>query len=102
MHAPNAHDTKRTLRVEFSRLNLPPRSNPPPLMRQANSRRNCGASTGCSVNRNIWGHQMNGKKYAAEFIGTFWLAFAGCGSAVISAAFPQVGIGLLGVSLAFG
>jgi aquaporin Z len=41
-------------------------------------------------------------KYAAEAIGTFWLTFAGCGSAVIAAAFPQVGIGLLGVSLAFG
>jgi aquaporin Z len=46
--------------------------------------------------------QMNGKKYAAELIGTFWLTFAGCGSAVIAAAFPQVGIGLVGVSLAFG
>ena len=45
---------------------------------------------------------MNGKKYAAELIGTFWLTFAGCGSAVIAAAFPQVGIGLVGVSLAFG
>jgi aquaporin Z len=45
---------------------------------------------------------MNGKKYAAEAIGTFWLTFAGCGSAVIAAGFPQVGIGLLGVSLAFG
>jgi aquaporin Z len=45
---------------------------------------------------------MNGKKYAAEVIGTFWLTFAGCGSAVIAAAFPQVGIGLLGVALAFG
>lgn len=42
------------------------------------------------------------KKYAAELIGTFWLTFAGCGSAVLAAAFPQVGIGLLGVSLAFG
>jgi aquaporin Z len=42
------------------------------------------------------------RKYAAEAIGTFWLTFAGCGSAVIAAAFPQVGIGLLGVSLAFG
>jgi len=42
------------------------------------------------------------KKLAAEFIGTFWLVFGGCGSAVISAAFPDVGIGLLGVSLAFG
>jgi len=45
---------------------------------------------------------MNTKKYAAELIGTFWLTFAGCGSAVLAAAFPQVGIGLLGVSLAFG
>jgi aquaporin Z len=45
---------------------------------------------------------VNAKKYAAEAIGTFWLTFAGCGSAVIAAAFPQVGIGLLGVSFAFG
>ncbi len=42
------------------------------------------------------------KKYLTEFIGTFWLVLGGCGSAVISAAFPDVGIGLLGVSLAFG
>src|SRR5256885_6449251 len=42
------------------------------------------------------------KRAAAEFIGTFWLVFGGCGSAVLAAAFPQVGIGLLGVSLAFG
>jgi len=42
------------------------------------------------------------RKYTAEAIGTFWLTFAGCGSAVIAAGFPQVGIGLLGVSLAFG
>ena len=42
------------------------------------------------------------KKYAAEFMGTFWLVLGGCGSAVISAAFPNVGIGLLGVALAFG
>lgn len=42
------------------------------------------------------------KKYGAEFIGTFWLVLGGCGSAVIAAAFPNVGIGLLGVSLAFG
>jgi aquaporin Z len=42
------------------------------------------------------------KSYGAEFIGTFWLVLGGCGSAVISAAFPEVGIGLLGVSLAFG
>jgi len=45
---------------------------------------------------------MNSKAYAAEAIGTFWLTFGGCGSAVIAAGFPQVGIGLLGVSLAFG
>ena len=45
---------------------------------------------------------MDMKKYAAEAIGTFWLTFAGCGSAVIAAGFPQVGIGLVGVSLAFG
>ena len=44
----------------------------------------------------------NSKKWAAEFIGTFWLTFGGCGSAVLAAAFPGVGIGLLGVSLAFG
>jgi aquaporin Z len=41
-------------------------------------------------------------KYAAEFLGTFWLVLGGCGSAVLAATFPQVGIGLLGVSLAFG
>jgi aquaporin Z len=45
---------------------------------------------------------MNINKYLAEMIGTFWLTFAGCGSAVIAAGFPQVGIGLVGVSLAFG
>ena len=45
---------------------------------------------------------MNSKAYAAEAIGTFWLTFGGCGSAVIAAGFPQVGIGLLGVALAFG
>src|SRR5262245_66473632 len=41
-------------------------------------------------------------RLAAEFIGTFWLVLGGCGSAVLAAAFPNVGIGLLGVSLAFG
>jgi aquaporin Z len=41
-------------------------------------------------------------KLAAEFLGTFWLVLGGCGSAVFAAAFPHVGIGLLGVSLAFG
>jgi aquaporin Z len=42
------------------------------------------------------------KQYGAEFLGTFWLVLGGCGSAVLAAAFPLVGIGLHGVSLAFG
>lgn len=42
------------------------------------------------------------KAYTAEFFGTFWLVLGGCGSAVLAAAFPEVGIGLVGVSLAFG
>ena len=42
------------------------------------------------------------KQYGAEFLGTFWLVLGGCGSAVLAAAFPHVGIGLLGVALAFG
>lgn len=45
---------------------------------------------------------MESKKYLAEFLGTLWLVLGGCGSAVLSAAFPEVGIGLLGVALAFG
>jgi aquaporin Z len=42
------------------------------------------------------------RKLIAEFLGTFWLVFGGCGSAVLAAAFPQLGIGFTGVSLAFG
>src|SRR3989304_4163290 len=42
------------------------------------------------------------QRSTAEFIGTFWLVLGGCGSAVLAAAFPDVGIGLLGVALAFG
>src|ERR1700721_2975773 len=42
------------------------------------------------------------KRLLAEFIGTFWLVLGGCGSAMLAAAFPGVGIGLLGVALAFG
>jgi aquaporin Z len=42
------------------------------------------------------------KRYSAEFLGTFWLVLGGCGSAVLAAAFPGIGIGLHGVSLAFG
>ena len=45
---------------------------------------------------------MTVKKYGAEFVGTFWLVLGGCGSAVLAAAFPNVGIGLLGVAMAFG
>lgn len=41
-------------------------------------------------------------KYFAEFLGTFWLVFGGCGSAVLAAAFPELGIGFLGVAFAFG
>lgn len=61
--------------------------------------------------RRVWLHHDDnrstetmsmGGRAAAEFLGTFWLVFGGCGSAVLAAAFPQVGIGLLGVSLAFG
>jgi len=47
-------------------------------------------------------HRRVIKKYVAESFGTFWLVLGGCGSAVLAAAFPNVGIGLLGVSLAFG
>ena len=43
-----------------------------------------------------------GRRCTAEFFGTFWLTFGGCGSAVLAAAFPQLGIGFAGVALAFG
>lgn len=52
------------------------------------------------TSHSIKGNRM--KQYAAEFLGTFWLVLGGCGSAVLAAAFPQLGIGLHGVSLAFG
>src|SRR6478752_7193042 len=42
------------------------------------------------------------RRVAAEFFGTFWLVFGGCGSAVLAAGFPDLGIGFLGVALAFG
>src|SRR5881296_862246 len=47
-------------------------------------------------------HMSLQKRSIVEFLGTFWLVFGGCGSAVLAATFPNVGIGLLGVSLAFG
>jgi aquaporin Z len=53
------------------------------------------------INPNLWRWFLS-NKLCAEFIGTAWLVFGGCGSAVLAAAFPNVGIGLLGVSLAFG
>jgi aquaporin Z len=52
--------------------------------------------------RRFFGGKFMGNRLAAEFFGTFWLVLGGCGSAVIAAAFPEVGIGLLGVSFAFG
>jgi aquaporin Z len=53
--------------------------------------------------QNRWNHPFpNMNKYLAEIFGTFWLVLGGCGSAVLAAAFPEVGIGWLGVSLAFG
>ena len=45
---------------------------------------------------------ISSKAYWAELLGTFWLVFGGCGSAILAAAFPEVGIGLLGVAFAFG
>src|SRR5579871_2134694 len=43
-----------------------------------------------------------GKRATAEFVGTFWLVFGGCGTAVLAAAFPSLGVGFVGVALAFG
>ena len=58
--------------------------------------------TAIGLMRQTGRNDMNAKKLTAEAIGTFWLTFGGCGSAVIAAGFPRVGIGLLGVALAFG
>lgn len=59
-----------------------------------------GALPKSHMSRNSKTHNM--KKNLAEFIGTFWLVLGGCGSAMLAAGFPEVGIGLVGVSLAFG
>jgi aquaporin Z len=56
----------------------------------------------CWASQSTQQRRKNMKKYGAEFFGTFWLVLGGCGSAVLAAAFPNVGIGLLGVALAFG
>src|SRR5580765_901778 len=59
--------------------------------------------TGVQFRRSEWRIQMSlGKRCIAEFFGTFWLVFGGCGSAVLAAAFPGLGIGFVGVALAFG
>jgi aquaporin Z len=50
----------------------------------------------------IWWERFVIRRLGAEFLGTFWLVFGGCGSAVLAAAFPELGIGFLGVALAFG
>src|SRR5579885_1921598 len=57
----------------------------------------------CTIPRGFKEATMSlGKRSAAEFFGTFWLVFGGCGSAVLAAAFPGLGIGFAGVALAFG
>src|SRR5207344_564628 len=59
--------------------------------------------TGVQFRRSEWRIQMSlGKRCIAEFFGTFWLVLGGCGSAVLAAAFPGLGIGFVGVALAFG
>src|SRR5512136_1616896 len=58
-------------------------------------------SSALRISRDLRKEQLM-NKYGAEFFGTFWLVLGGCGSAVLAAAFPNVGIGLLGVALAFG
>src|SRR5690606_7718058 len=54
-----------------------------------------------SARRSVAGGTLM-KKLAAEFFGTFWLVFGGCGSAILAATYPETGIGILGVALAFG
>src|SRR5690606_23037432 len=68
---------------------------PPSLRATASVTSNAGNR--CQYSK---GENMN--KYAAEFVGTFWLVLGGCGSAVLAAAFPELGIGFVGVALAFG
>jgi aquaporin Z len=53
-------------------------------------------------NHSTYNKERHMRQYGAEFLGTFWLVLGGCGSAVLAAAFPNVGIGLHGVALAFG
>ena len=74
--------------------NHPLRENP--VAKHGSLRQTIGSS-----NREGFMNDM-AKKGVAEFLGTYWLVLGGCGSAVLSAAFPDVGIGLLGVALAFG
>src|SRR6476620_12753092 len=59
-------------------------------------------SLGVRVIRSLLSGKRDMRRLASELIGTFWLVFCGCGSAVLAATFPHVGIVLLGVALAFG
>ena len=61
-----------------------------------------GSHSSWTLGMMVTSQEKRMNRYGAEFFGTFWLVFGGCGSAVLAAAFPDVGIGLLGVSLAFG
>jgi len=71
-------------------------------------RNRCGTLVPKQISVDLPGRERNGglmdmqKRVGAEFFGTFWLTFAGCGSAVLAAGFPSLGIGFLGVSFAFG
>src|SRR5690606_11236421 len=78
---------------------------PPAFARSARFREVLGQKAVSAIeSTHIGGGEAIGMraKLTAEFLGTFWLVFGGCGSAVLAAAFPEVGIGLVGVSLAFG
>ena len=66
------------------------------------STQSTGAALIVDVGDDVNSREKHMNRYGAEFFGTFWLVLGGCGSAVLAAAFPDVGIGLLGVSLAFG
>src|SRR6185312_12260187 len=85
-----------------------PSSTVPPSASSTTSRQRIGPRShrwglGATDTLPLHGDYMEmSKRFAAEFLGTFWLVLGGCGSAVLAAAFPGVGIGLLGVSFAFG
>src|SRR6195256_1982885 len=68
----------------------------------ASARTLLGADASAALIRNRGLAMHLGTRAVAEFLGTFWLTFGGCGSAVIAAAYPELGIGFVGVALAFG